>query len=120
DLADLSPGYRGATAILNAREVAALWHLPHARVDISGLERTGARRRLPPPHTLNRGVRIGSSTHQGRTVPICLPDELLRRHLLLVAKTRRGKSSLLLRLVQASMNAPQGLLSTPTLILVDP
>jgi hypothetical protein len=31
-------------------------------------------------------------------VPVSLPDELLRRHLLLVAKTRRGKSSLLLRI----------------------
>jgi hypothetical protein len=120
DLSDLSPWRGGAKAVLNAREVAGLWHLPHAEADVPQLERTAARRRLPPPHTLTRGVRIGISEHQGYAAPVCLPTELLRRHLLLVAKTRRGKSSLLLRLAQAVMDAPRGLPTTPTLILVDP
>ncbi|RPI26797.1 MAG: glycine--tRNA ligase subunit beta, partial [Chloroflexota bacterium] len=55
-----------------------------------------------------------------RTVPVCLPHELLRRHLLLVAKTRRGKSSLLLTLARYLMAAagPQG--HYPALVLVDP
>lgn len=41
-----------------------------------------------------------------RTVPVALPDDLLRRHLLLVAKSRRGKSSLLLRLARYLMEPP--------------
>ena len=47
----------------------------------------------------------GSSTHQGHNVPVVLPPGLLRRHLLAIAKTRRGKSSLMLRFVHHLMLA---------------
>jgi len=43
--------------------------------------------------------------HQGHAVPVTLHPDLLRRHLLAVAKTRRGKSSLLLRMVSSLMRA---------------
>jgi hypothetical protein len=102
------------TPILTTRELAGLWHLPQAGADIPLLERTTARRRLPMPGTVTHGCRIGVSLHQGHTVPVALSDELLHRHLLLVAKTRRGKSSLLLRLAQYAMEA------RAALVLVDP
>ncbi|MDQ6673829.1 MAG: ATP-binding protein, partial [Chloroflexota bacterium] len=96
--------------LLNVRELAGLWHLPQADDDILFLERTTARRRLPLPNTVapsadRTGCRIGVSAHQGQSVPVYLPTGLLRRHLLAVAKTRRGKSSLLLRLVHHLMQA---------------
>jgi hypothetical protein len=43
------------------------------------------------------------SAHQGHTVLVHLPTPLLNRHLLPVAKTRRGKSTLLPRLAQHLM-----------------
>ncbi len=106
--------------ILNVRELAGLWHLPQALDDVPLVERTTARRRLPLPATVSlaaskgRGCPIGVSSHQGRVVPVALPAALLRRHMLLVAKTRRGKSTLLLRLARHHM---QG---AGALILVDP
>ncbi|WP_152413046.1 type IV secretory system conjugative DNA transfer family protein, partial [Nitrolancea hollandica] len=109
-----------ATPILNTRELAGLWHLPQAQADVPLLERTSARRRLPLPDRVQRGCRIGFSAHQGRTVPVALPDELLRRHLLLVAKTRRGKSSLLLQIAQDRMLARLSNGRPPALVLVDP
>src|SRR5262249_54148175 len=104
DLRELSafPSWRAA-AVLNVRELAGLWHLLQAEADVPFLERTGARRRLPLPPVVVGGCTIGVSAHQGRSVPVALPDELLRRHLLLVAKTGRGKSSLLLRIAQHLM-----------------
>jgi hypothetical protein len=93
-------------AVLTTRELAGLWHPPQAGADVPLLERTTARERLPLPGTVARGCRIGVSAHQGREVPVALADELLGRHLLLVAKTRRGKSSLLLRLARYAMEAP--------------
>ncbi|MBV9354020.1 MAG: DUF87 domain-containing protein [Chloroflexi bacterium] len=105
---------RRRQAVLSVRELAGLWHLPHTTADTPLLERTRARRWLPMPTTVAEGCRIGRSTHQGRTVPVSLPKELLRRHLLLVARTRRGKSSLLLRLAQHAM--AQG----ESLLLIDP
>ncbi len=105
---------RRRQAVLSVRELAGLWHLPHTTADTPLLERTRARRWLPMPSAVADGCRIGRSTHQGRTMPVALPRELLRRHLLLVARTRRGKSSLLLRLAAHAM--AQG----DALLLVDP
>src|SRR5205814_1561051 len=111
---------RRAAVVLNTRELAGLWHLPQAQADVPLLERTTATRRLPLPFTVARGCRIGVSAHQGRVLPVALPDGLLRRHLLLVAKTRRGKSSLLLRLARYLMEARTGDGRLRTLVLIDP
>jgi hypothetical protein len=106
DLRALAP--RARPTLLNVRELAGLWHLPQAGDDVAFVERTTARRRLPLKHTVapasdGSGCRIGVSSHQGHSVPVHLPTELLDRHLLAVAKTRRGKSSLLLRMVHYLM-----------------
>ena len=103
----LLPRNSGA-AVLNTRELAGLWHLPQALADVPLVERTTARERLPLPCTVAQGCRIGVSEHQGRAVPVRLPDGLLGRHLLAVAKTRRGKSSLLLHLAKYLMEAGTG------------
>jgi hypothetical protein len=108
--------------LLNVRELAGLWHLPQAGDDVIFLERTTARRRLPLPNTVapsadGAGCCIGVSSHQGQSVPVHLPTGLLRRHLLAVAKTRRGKSSLLLQLVHHLMHADG---DHRGLVLVDP
>src|SRR5207248_3452576 len=91
-------GRRRRLPILTTRELAGLWHLPHAASDVTLVERTTARHWLPLPTSVVGGCRIGVSRHQGRTIPVELPDDVLARHLLLVAKTRRGKSTLMLRL----------------------
>ncbi len=107
------------TNLLNVRELAGLWHVPRVEADVPLVERTGARRSLPLPYPVARGCRVGVSTHQGRTVEVALPDDLLSRHLLLVAKTRRGKSSLLLQMARYLMS--QSASARPAaLILVDP
>jgi len=108
DLRILVPLARGC--LLNAREMAGLWHLPQAADDVPFVERTTARRRLPLPSTVGfgpngEGCKIGSSEHQGHNVEVIVPPGLLRRHLLAIAKTRRGKSSLMLQLVHHLMLA---------------
>ncbi len=113
-------GGEGRPPVLNTRELAGLWHLPQALSDVPLLERTTARRRLPLPGDVASGCRIGVSTHLGRTVPVALPEDLLHRHLLLVAKTRRGKSSLLVHLARYLMEAHHPGERPPTLVLVDP
>jgi hypothetical protein len=120
DLRRLTPLQR--PLLLNVRELAGLWHLPQAGDDIVFLERTTARRRLPLRGTVAPGpdgtaCRIGASSHQGHLVPVYLPTGLLGRHLLAVAKTRRGKSSLLLRMVHHLMEAAD---QRRSVVLVDP
>jgi hypothetical protein len=107
---------RRGLPILNSLELAGVWHLPHAANDVALLERTTARRWLPLPAAVVRGCRIGLSTHQGREVPVALGPEVLSRHLLLVAKTRRGKSTLMQRLAQFAMQVEP----RRAVLLVDP
>jgi hypothetical protein len=102
--------------ILTTRELAGLWHLPRGAADVPLVERTTARRWLPLPSVVAGGCRIGVSRHQGRTVAVELPDDVVRRHLLLVAKTRRGKSTLMLRLAHHAMRAQP----RRAVLLVDP
>jgi hypothetical protein len=108
DLRILGP--LGRANVLNTRELAGLWHLPQAADDVPFVERTTARRRLPLPATVAagpgyEGCQIGTSEHQGHSVAVSLAPGLLRRHLLAIAKTRRGKSSLMLRLIHHLMLA---------------
>jgi hypothetical protein len=107
---------RRKLAILSTLELAGVWHLPHAAADVALLERTTARRWLPLPSLVADGCAIGTSRHQGREIPVALPDDVLHRHMLLVAKTRRGKSTLMQRLARHAM------LSNPrrAVLLVDP
>jgi uncharacterized protein DUF87 len=104
-LAPAPIGPRGKRPILTTLELAGVWHVPHAAADVALLERTTARRWLPLPHSVAEGCRIGVSEHQGNCVPVALPLDVLGRHLLLVAKTRRGKSSLMQRLARFAMEA---------------
>jgi hypothetical protein len=105
-LAELRPlRPRRSLPILTTRELASLWHLPHAAADVPMLERTTARRWLPLPASVAGVCRIGVSRQQDHDVPVELPEDVLRRHLLLVAKTRRGKSTLMLRLARHAMQA---------------
>jgi hypothetical protein len=97
-LAPLAPARR--RPLLTTRELAALWHPPHAGADAPLVERTTARRRLPPARAVAAGCPIGRAAQQGAAIPVALPPDLTRRHLLAVAKTRRGKSSLLLAIIR--------------------
>jgi hypothetical protein len=121
DLRVLAPLDRAM--LLNVRELAGLWHLPGAHDDIVFVERTTARRRLPLAGSVARtadgtsGCQIGVSSHQNHEVPVYLPTQLLRRHLLAVAKTRRGKSSLLLRMAHHLMQTDG---DHRAVVLVDP
>jgi hypothetical protein len=86
---------------LGTRELAALWHPVQAADDVALVERTTARRFLPLPTTVADGARLGvSEDGLGRRVEVHLAPALLRRHALLVAKTRKGKSGPLRNLWQ--------------------
>lgn len=117
DLADLAfVGPTRTLPILTTPELAGLWHLPQAAADVPLLERTAARQHPPRPETVSQGAPIGVALHRGQPFQVALPTTTLDRHLLLVAKTRRGKSTLLLRLAHFLMEEQPH----RALVLVDP
>jgi Helicase HerA, central domain len=106
-------------ATLGTRELAALWHPVQAGDDVALLERTTARRFLPLPGSVAAGARVGiADDGRGRRVPVHLAPAVLRRHALLVAKTRKGKSGLLRALWRQLVNLPDE--PRPAVVLIDP
>ncbi len=109
----------GRDTILNAAEMAALWHLP----DPSSLpvaERPVARRLLPAEGLVSRGCRVGMSRHQGRNVPVHVPRSALFRNHLILAKTRRGKSTFLQHLASHLMQELDAGRERLLLVVIDP
>lgn len=103
---------RRSRFLLNARELAALWHVPAGDAEIPLLERTRSRTHLAPALQLRAGYRLGMSRAGGHEIPVHLADDMLRRNALLVAKTGKGKSNLLLHLACATLGQNESLQRT--------
>ena len=104
----------GQVMRLNTSELASLWHLPVGE-SAPMVSHTMTRRLLPSrPELVAEGIAIGNSTHEGQTFPVRLPTQALQRHSFLVAKTQKGKSTLMAHLAAAVMQ------SNAALIAIDP
>ena len=105
--------------LLNAAELAALWHLPDQADGPDGVRRTTAKRFTPAPGHATRGVRVGVSDSE-RAAPVRMSPRLLHRNQLIVAKTRRGKSTLLRHLAAGVMEGVAMGTDDTALVVVDP
>ena len=102
--------------VLGSAEAALLFHLD---ASLPVYRPAGARMMLPRGATVKGGCPLGTVSWQGRELRVSMPEELLLRHQLVVAKTRRGKSSLLLHLARHVMGRmAQG--ERISLVVVDP
>ncbi|HMS72178.1 MAG TPA: type IV secretory system conjugative DNA transfer family protein [Baekduia sp.] len=117
---DTSGGrFRGAQ-VLNAAELAALWHLPDLTSGLPAAAKPGGRRFLPAGDATGRGSRVGVSRHHGQVVPVHLPHGALYRNHLVVAKTRRGKSTLLQHIARHLMQEIASRRERLLLVVIDP
>ena len=112
------PGLFGRRSVIGVREAAALWH-PPAPVDDTQLERSGARVLMPNPRSISNGAHIGE-TVSGTPRKIRLPDDLLRRHHLYVARTRMGKSTLMHHVIVHRMREKAAGRDDDAIVVVDP
>jgi len=102
--------------ILGSAELALLFHLD---AGLPLYRPAGARMVLPRGATVREGCPVGVVSWQGRQITVRMPEDLLLRHQLVVAKTQRGKSSLLLHLSRHVMTRmAQG--ERVSLLVVDP
>ncbi len=121
DPRDLSQGFPnwwrallGYVMRLNTAELASLWHLPFGE-GAPLVERTLTKRLLPMRDQVAQGVLVGHAVHQGERIPVHLSDDSFNRHMLLVAKTQKGKSTLMAHLATAAMKD-----SNRALAVIDP
>lgn len=98
---------------LTVSEIASMWHLP-VGFETPFVERAKSKRLLPLPHTVERGILIGHSVHQGQSIPVHLDLDTLWRHTFMVAKTQKGKSTLMANLAVEAMK------QNAALVVIDP
>src|SRR5690606_817941 len=106
--------------LLSAGEVASLWHLPNGG-PAPEARRTRARRMIGAPGHAQRGTRVGAAVGgtQGGGAAVAMPVPLLHRNQLIVAKTRRGKSTLLRHLAAGVMARSAHGIDDTALVVVD-
>jgi hypothetical protein len=105
--------------IVSVAEAASLWHLPWGDgAQLVPIALTP--HLLPLPGDVAEGVLIGSSTHHGQTIPVHLPPSAVERNKFLVARTRRGKTTLMLHLAQAALQVPERHDERRAVVFIDP
>ncbi|GMU39442.1 MAG: hypothetical protein AMXMBFR23_03080 [Chloroflexota bacterium] len=110
----------GRPLLLSTAEAAALWHLPAAIDAPLSVRRTTAQRLAPAPGHVMSGVRVGRAPTGGTLTPVYLPEPLLQRNHFIVAKTRRGKSTLLRHMAAGIMERVATDIDGTALVVVDP
>jgi len=79
--------------LLNSWELTSLVHVPppeiteHVQAIMPPLET------LPPGDDLAVGTSIGTSLYAGINLPVCIPDDMRTKHVHLIGKPGKGKSS---------------------------
>lgn len=110
-------GYEPAVSLLNAAEIAGMWHLPLAELpDLLFASRVQIALPVPQQVLDPAGLLIGEARKSsGVRVPVYLPPDALTRHMLLVGRTRMGKTTLAQHVACWAMRQPGR-----ALVIVDP
>lgn len=95
--------------ILNAEELASVYHLPTPHTTLPRLKSLKSREASPPVNLPARGVLLGESVYRGERRAVRLAEDDRRRHLYLVGQTGSGKSTLVASLAAQDMAEGKGL-----------
>lgn len=109
--------FEPAVSLLNAAEMAGMWHLPLAELpDLLSASRVQVALPIPEQVLDPTGLLIGEARKSsGVRVPVYLSPDALARHMLLVGRTRMGKTTLAQHVACWAMRQPGR-----ALVIVDP
>lgn len=94
--------------ILNAAELASIFHLPVFSTDVPRIEWLKTRETSPPQNLPAEGIVLGESIFRGEHKLVRVKDDDRRRHLYMIGQTGTGKSKLLLNMALADIGQNQG------------
>lgn len=89
----------GKKMILNAEELASLWHPPTKDIETPHVRWLGAKAAPPPSNMARDGLLLGYNAYRGQNTEIRVKDDDRRRHMYAVGKTGMGKSTLLKNMI---------------------
>lgn len=101
------PLKQGISLVLEPREIATLWHLPHEGFSTATIEWSHATVRLPSVlHGKSKGVCLGVNVFAGREEKVFLPDR--SGHISIIGKTGVGKTTLMHQLIHQDIATGKG------------
>ncbi len=96
------------TIILNAEELASLFHLPASSTEIPKIKWLKNKEAAPPANLPKSGTLIGESVFRGEKKKVYITDDDRRRHVYIIGQTGTGKSTLLTNMVVEDIRNGKG------------
>lgn len=94
--------------ILNAEEVASLFHFPTPFTEIPKIKALKSKEAAPPSILARDGAVIGESVFRGDAKEIKVSDGDRRRHVYVIGQTGTGKSTLITNMVSQDIKSGKG------------
>ncbi len=94
--------------LLNAEELASLYHFPLASSETPNIRWLTARRAPAPPNAPAAGLVLGVNSYRGVDTVIRLQTDDRRRHVYIIGKSGTGKSVLLANMIAQDVREGRG------------
>ena len=98
----------GPKSVLNAEELATLFHFPNKTVETPHIFWLNAKRAPAPAQIPIQGLYLGKSVYRGIERPIFLSEDDRRRHTYIIGRTGTGKTELLKMMIMQDIKAGHG------------
>lgn len=95
--------------ILNAEELATIYHFPNKTVETPHIHWLSAKSAPAPAGIPTSGLYIGKSVFRGMTRPVYVSDADRERHMYIIGRTGTGKTELMKTMILQDMRAGKGL-----------
>jgi hypothetical protein len=101
-------GNSKTTMLLNAEEIASIYHFPNKGIETPGILWLSAKDAPPPANLPNAGTFLGQSIYRGEAKNVFIKDDDRRRHIYAIGKTGTGKTTLFTSMALADIKAGKG------------
>jgi len=95
-------------SILNAEELATIFHFPNKQVETPHIHWLTAKMAPAPSQIPNEGLYLGKSVYRGMSRKIYISDKDRARHMYIIGKTGTGKSEFLMDMLLQDIRAGKG------------
>ncbi len=97
-----------AKMVLNAEEIASLYHFPLPSTETPKINWLMSRKALPPSNLPTEGVLLGHSEYRGHRYAVRIKPPDRRRHMYIIGKSGTGKTEMMKAMVQQDIEEGRG------------